>query len=307
MNIQTGLYVPGTAFNKSQIESVVASQRPAILKGAYHGAAGVKQRVIIVDNEEVKKEFKKLLLNHSTFRSGICRAREKCDSHTSVMAVHGKELALSERIITLAESKQEFIKLKKLYIETQTYGDGRPKYCTSIHKQPTFKVAAISGLAVGLLTAALSTNSLALVLGLGAFIGRGIHQELKPEIETIESNWQDLCHLFDKHDLHCKDIRLLNHRSGDRVYLKDITSSSDRIRARCDTSGPRAQDEQLAAFLRSSPQNGVYEKVSGYQGQRSYPEDGKHIIRRTPYHLEGCPETKYKYIRQTDARVTTEV
>lgn len=71
LNIHTGLYVPGTAFQELQVKSIVASQRPAILKGAYHGAEGVKQRVIIVDNEEVKAELKKLLLKPSTFKCGV--------------------------------------------------------------------------------------------------------------------------------------------------------------------------------------------------------------------------------------------
>lgn len=266
LNIHTGLYVPGTAFQELQVKSIVASQRPAILKGAYHSAEGVKQRVIIVDNEEVKAELKKLLLKPSTFKCGELGGDPIIDDYVRVIAVHGKELALSGRIITLAQRKQDFINLKKLYVDTLTCGFSSPNFCTTRHKKPTFMVAAVTGFAVGGLIGVISTSSLGVGFGLLAFIGRAIHQKLKPEIEAVESSWKDLCRLFDEHGLHCKDIRLLGHRTGDRAYLRDITSASDRKRARSCTSGARAQDEQLATFLRASPRKAMYEKVSGYQG-----------------------------------------
>ena len=61
----------------------------------------------------------------------------------SVMAVHGKELALSDRIITLAQRKQDFINLKKLYAGTLTCGWASPNFCTTIHKQPGFVVGGL--------------------------------------------------------------------------------------------------------------------------------------------------------------------
>lgn len=134
--------------------------------------------------------------------------------------MHGKELALSGRIITLAQRKQDFINLKKLYVDTLTCGFSSPNFCTTRHKKPTFMVAAVTGFAEGGLIGVISTSSLGVGFGLLAFIGHAIHQKLKPEIEAVESSWKDLCRLFDEHGLHCKDIRLLDHRTGDRAYLR---------------------------------------------------------------------------------------
>lgn len=307
MNVQTGVYVPGTAFHAAHVEFIVSTQRPAIIEGAYHGTNGVKQRVIIVDNEEAKTEFKKSLLYLRRFYRKLSGGFEKRDAILAQLANDGKKLALSQRIITLEERKQNSISLKKLYIGAPTWGVGSQKYCTSCHKHRPFGVGLIAGLTVGALASAMTTSTLALVSGLGVFVGGVIYQTLRPAILNDESGWQKLCEVFDEHGLHCKDIRLLSEGSGDRVRLLDMHSASDRERARGDTSGPRAQDEQLAECLRSSPRKVMYGEVSGYQGRVCFAPDGSRIFRFTSYSDEDSSPVSRKMIKQKYARVTSKV
>ena len=121
MNIHTGVYVPGTAFYNSDVERVVAAQRCAIVKGAYRDAEGVKQRVIIVDNEVAKKELKKHLSDPSAFPPVLIPISDGVNFYPRSMAELGKQLAVSDRIITLAEGKKHSISLKKLYISSHTF------------------------------------------------------------------------------------------------------------------------------------------------------------------------------------------
>lgn len=307
MNAQTGVYVPGTAFHKAHIEFIVSTQRPALTEGAYHGTNGVKQRVIIVDNENAKTEFKKALLYLRYFYSELSGGFEGHDAILTQLANDGKKLALSQRIITLEERKQNFISLKKLYIGAPTWGAGSQKYCTSCHKHRPFGVGLIAGLAVGALASAMTTSTLALVSGLGAFVGGVIYQALRPDILDDESGWQKLCEVFDEHGLHCKDIRLLSEGSGDRVCLLDMHSASGRERARDDTSGLRSQDEQLAECLRSSPRKVMYGEVSGYQGRVCFALDGSRIFRFTSYSDEDSSPVNRQMIKQKYARVTSKV
>ena len=318
MNAHTGVYVPGTAFHEGHVGFIASTQRPALIEGAYHGTNGVKQRVIIVDNEKAKKEFKKGLLSLGRFDREMSGGFEGCDAIIDQLAEDGKKLALSGRIITLEERKQNFINLKKLYIGAPTCGAGSQKYLASCHKNRPFGVGLIAGL-TGALVGAMAANKVAAVLGvtassvavvsgLGVFVGGVIYQSLKPEILNYASGWQKLCEVFDEHGLHCKDIRLLSEEgSGDRVRLIDIHSALDRERARGDTSGPRAPDEQLAKCLRSSPRKAMYDEVSGYQGRICFATDGSQIFRFTSHSDEESPSFRMKRIRQKDARVTSKV
>ena len=307
MNVQTGVYVPGTAFHKAHIEFIVSTQRPALTEGAYHGTNGVKQRVIIVDNEKAKIEFKKSLLYLRRFYRKLSGGFEGRDAFLNQVANDGKKLALSQRIITLEERKQHAISLKKLYIGAPTWGAGSQKYCTSCHKHRSFGVGLIAGLTVGVFASSMATSAVALVSGLGVFVGGVILQALRPEILNYESGWQKLCEVFDEHGLHCKDIRLLSEGSGDRVCLLDMHSVSDRERARDDTSGPRAQDEQLAECLRSSPRKVMYGDVSGYQGRVCFAVDGSRVFRFTDHSDEESSPVSRKMIKQKYARVTSKV
>ena len=59
MDVLIGVYIPGEIFNKVRMEYIVHAQNPAISKGAQRpaicrDAEGVKQRVIIVDSDDVK-------------------------------------------------------------------------------------------------------------------------------------------------------------------------------------------------------------------------------------------------------------
>lgn len=307
MNAQTGVYVPGTAFHTAHIEFIVSTQRPALTEGAYHGTNGVKQRVIIVDNEKAKTEFKKALLCFHRFYRKLLSGCEERDAILTQLANDGKKLALSQRIITLEERKQNFISLKKLYIGAPTWGAGSQKYCTSCHKYRPFGVGLIAGLTVAALASALTTGTPALVSGLVVFVGGVIYQASRPEILDYESGWQKLCEVFDEHGLHCKDIRLLSEGSGDRVRLLDMHSASDRQRARCDTSGPRAPDEQLAECLRSSPRKVMYGEVSGYQGRVGFAADGSKVSRFTSDFDGKLSLIGMKSVKQKDARVTSKV
>ena len=310
MNIHTGVYVPGTAFYESDVERVVTAQRPAIVKGAYRDAEGVKQRVIIVDNEVAKKELKKHLLDPSAYTPVLIRIVNGVNLYPHSMAELGKQLAVSDRIITLAERKKHSISLKKLYIDTKSSDVGSTQYNTDVHKQPTFNVASVAGLSMGVLACAIAGSSLgvAVATGLVTFLGRAIYQESQPAIKTIKSDWQELCHVFDKHGLYCRDIRILTDESGDRASVTDIESASDRRAARTDSGGVRALDEQLADCLRSSPRKGMYETVSGYQGLTGYGciNSGKHLTRWGSPPFEDQP-FKFTFVRQKHARVMTRV
>ena len=310
MNIHTGVYVPGTAFYNSDVERVVAAQRLAIVKGAYRDAEGVKQRVIIVDNEVAKKELKKHLLDPSAYGPVLIRVFNGVNFYPCSMAELGKQLAVSDRIVTLAERKKNAISLKKLYIDANSSEVGSTQYTTGVHKQPTFNVASVAGLSMGVLACAIagSSTGVAVAAGLVTFLGRAIYQESQPERKTIESNWQELCRVFDKYDLYCRDIRILTDESGDRAAVADIESASDRRTARTNPGGVRALDEQLADCLRSSPRKGMYETVSGYQGLGGYGyiNSGKHLIRWSSRASEDQP-FKYTFVRQKHARVMTRV
>ena len=310
MNIHTGVYVPGTAFNNSDVERVVAAQRPAIVKGAYRGAEGVKQRVIIVDNEVAKKELKKHLSDPSAFPPVLIPISDGVNFYPRSMAEFGKQLAVSDRIITLAERKKHSISLKKLYIDTESCGVGSTQYKTRVLRQPTFNVASVAGLSMGVLACAIAGSSMgmAVATGLVTFLGRAIYQESRPEKKTIQSNWQELCGVFDKHGLYCRDIRIHTDESGDRAPIADIESASDRRAARTNPGGVRALDEQLADCLRSSPRKGMYETVSGYQGLGGYGyiKSDKHLIRWSSLPFEDQP-FKLTFVRQKDARVITRV
>ena len=310
MNIHTGVYVPGTAFYNSDVERVVAAQRPAIVKGAYRDAEGVKQRVIIVDNEVAKKELKKHLLDPPAHVTVPIRIFNGINFYLCSMAELWKQLAVSDRIITLAERKKHSISLKKLYIDTESWGVGNTQYNTGVLRQPTFNVASVAGLSMGVLACAIGGSSMgvAVATGLVTFLGRAMYQESQPEIKTIESNWQELCHVFDKHGLYCRDIRILTDESGDRASVTDIESASDRRAARTNSGGVRALDEQLADCLRSSPRKGMYETVSGYQGLGGYGyiNGGKHLTRWSSSPFEDQPP-KFSFVRQKHARVMTRV
>lgn len=310
MNIHTGVYLPGTAFYNLDVERIVAAQRPAIVKGAYRDAEGVKQRVIIVDNEVAKRELKKHLSNPSAYAPVLIRIFDGVNFYPCSMAEIGKQVAVSDRIITLEERKKHSISLKKLYIDTESLGVGSTQYKTGVLKQPTFNVASVAGLSMGVLTCAIAGSSMgmAVATGLVTFLGRVIYQESQPEKKTIKSNWQELCRVFDKHGLYCRDIRILADESGDRAPVADIESASDRRAARTNPGGVRALDEQLADCLRSSPQKGMYETVSGYQGLGGYGyiQSGKHLIRWSSLPFEDQP-FKFTFVRQKDARVMTRV
>ena len=307
MNAQTGVYIPGTAFHSKHVGFIASTQRPALIEGAYHGTNGVKQRVIIVDNEKAKTEFKKSLLDlHSYFRE-LSDGFEGRDAILDQLADDAEKLALSQRIITLEDRNLHFISLKKLYIGASTRGAGSQKYCASCRKDHPLCVGLIAGLTVGAVASAMATSIVAVVSGLVVFAGGVIFQALRPEILDYESGWQKLCEVFDEHGLHCKDVRLLSEGSGDRVRLIDIQSASDRERARGDTSGPRAPDEQLAECLRSSPQKVMYDEVSGYQGRACFAVDGSQVFRFSSYSDEESSSVTRKIIKQKDARVTSKV
>ena len=313
MEVQTGVFIPGTYFYEPQIEFIVGVQWPAILKGAYSGAKGVKQRVIIVENEAIKEEFKKLLLSPSTYNSRVTPDIIGSEIHENTMVMLGRQLALSGRIVTLAERKEKCINLEKLYVDIITQVPGSKTYLAYYRKQSICKAASVDGLMMGAMAATMAVGSLdswplsikvAAVSGVLGFIGGAIHQWLKPEIETISFDWQELSSVFVEHDLYCRDIRILGNHSGDRVNLYDVTSASDRRRARNDSSGHLAADEQLAEHLRSLPQKGKFERVSGYQGLINVDGGGSHIARHGyDYYIN--PRLVYKTIRQKQARVTT--
>ena len=314
MEVQTGVFIPGTYFYEPQIDLIIGAQRPAILKGAYSGAKGLKQRVIIVENEAIKEEFKKLLLSPSVYTPGVTPDTIDSESHDNTAVMLRRQLALSDRIVTLEERKEKCNNLEKLYLDIMTQVSGSKTYTAFYRKQSICKAASVDGFTMGAMAATLAVASLdswpvsigaTAVSGVLGFIGGAIHQWLKPEIEAITFDWHELSSVLVKHQLYCRDLRILGNQSGDRVGLCDITSPSDRKRARNDSSGHFAAYEQLAEHLRSSPQKGKFKKVSGYQGTINVDGGGSHIARHGYDCYYSNPRLGYKTIRQKEARVTT--
>lgn len=320
MDVLIGVYIPGEIFNKVRMEYIVHAQNPAISKGAYHGKNGVKQRVIIVDSDDVKSQFVRLLLDRATFEYAVTRVEfnlkeaeddDKKKSHQDRMAELGQRLALSNRIVSLAEFKENHIKLAKLYLDVLSGGAGSEKYKTEIYQQPTLDPTSVPGSTMEFLNDinVLSCGLLGNVVKVAEHFGVELFvvETYLDRTETVHSSWQEFRKVFDEHGLHCKDIRILSPESGDRVSVNLISSASDRKRARSDTSGPRAADEQLAECLRSSPYKDRYGTVSGYQGRISHVGGGNHLIRGSLYCVFGERPPDDHFIRQKLVRVSTKV
>lgn len=322
MTINTGVYIPGHRFVPDQVVGLVGNQLVALRKGAYGDKQGVKQRVVIVEDDEAKVELQRMLGDVATFSrvadvDAETAAAGRMDVHTANQAS-----ILSGRVITAGEyntQKQEGgYCLQKLYIEALSRGCTVGAFGVFEPKEVPLKKGFITGAATGLLASAAcklagASGSTILKGGVAAAaLGFGwgyISQSRKPDIEDTTVTTQDMAKTLDHKGLQCADIRILSYSSGDRSELYDITDPHDRQRARTTPADKLALDESMASAIAERHPHGTgdYAIVQGYQGACGYlgslVATQGHITRRSRDMRQDPPVEKE--VRQSAARVQT--
>lgn len=311
--INTGVFVPGTSFPPENLQVLIGNQIPALKKGAYTDTQGVKQRTIIVENEDAKRNLIKVLTEEQSYDLPLPQSRQRTNpEYRQGMLAYGRQL--TDRVITSEEYRQQQraggYSLNKLYIEAVSSGLGSESFFVPYEKMPPLKAAAITGaVTAGLTTVACSlagcssSTSLKVGAGLGsaAFVAKLVDQELKPDVEDRTVTCQQLARKLSIQGLQCRDIRILSYNSGDRSYPTDITSQEARQRARTTPQDKRALDEGLAHALSLTASARMFGRVHGYQGMCGFTTQGNHLSRNS------LSQGHSMSIRQSLVRVATPV